>query len=66
VIEQSVKNGVENFVIGMPHRGRLNLMANVLDFPLDEMFGQFLGTTKRIYKEGDVKYHLGCTLEKTV
>lgn len=40
---------MDTFVIGMPHRGRLNIMANTLLFPLDEMLGQFLGTNTRVY-----------------
>jgi 2-oxoglutarate dehydrogenase E1 component len=59
LIEQSVANGVETFVICTAHRGRLNMLANVLDFPLDIMFGQFLGSAPKIAEGGDVKYHLG-------
>jgi 2-oxoglutarate dehydrogenase E1 component len=66
IIEQSVKNGVDTFIIGMPHRGRLNVMANVLGTSLDDMLGQFLGTTVRLLEEGDVKYHHGTTVQRTV
>lgn len=65
LIEQSVANGVETIVIGTAHRGRLNMMANVLEYPMETMFAQFLGVSSRISEGGDVKYHLGteCTKE---
>lgn len=66
VIERAADNGVDTFVIGMPHRGRLNIMKNVLNFPLDEMIGEFLGTKTRSTIEGDVKYHLGHTSTRKI
>lgn len=41
IIDISSENGVESFVIGMPHRGRLNVLANVCRIPLDRIFCQF-------------------------
>jgi 2-oxoglutarate dehydrogenase E1 component len=64
--EHSVDHGVDTFIIGMPHRGRLNVLANVLSTPLEEQFAQFFGNTKRTHEEGDVKYHLGRTVERTI
>ena len=60
VIERGAELGIEEFVIGMAHRGRLNVLANVLEKPYKNIFKEFYGTE---YEEeislGDVKYHLG-------
>jgi 2-oxoglutarate dehydrogenase E1 component len=61
LIERAIENDVDNFVIGMPHRGRLNIMSNILDTSLNEMFSLFYGMGYRQTEEGDVKYHLGQT-----
>jgi 2-oxoglutarate dehydrogenase E1 component len=66
IIERAIENGVDNFVIGMPHRGRLNVMANILETSLEEMFGLFYGLGYRQVEEGDVKYHLGQTTIKEI
>ena len=66
LIEHSVDHGVDTFFIGMPHRGRLNVLSNVLLTPLEEQFAQFFGTSKRTHEEGDVKYHLGRTVERVI
>jgi 2-oxoglutarate dehydrogenase E1 component len=54
------KKGIHEFVIGMPHRGRLNVLANVMQKPYENIFTEFTGKS---YDEnislGDVKYHLG-------
>ncbi|CDS37066.1 2 oxoglutarate dehydrogenase [Echinococcus multilocularis] len=60
IIDESVERGVESFVIGMPHRGRLNVLANVCHKPLSEIFCQFDPSLKAADEgSGDVKYHLG-------
>ena len=65
-----VKNGVSKIIIGMPHRGRLNVLANVLRKPLEQIFGEFVGklpasqNTMDFSNSGDVKYHLGTTFTK--
>ena len=41
IIDVSNSNGVESFVIGMPHRGRLNVLANVCRKPLEQIFTHF-------------------------
>lgn len=66
VIERAAENDVDNFIIGMPHRGRLNIMANVLEHSLEEMFSLFYGMGYRQVEEGDVKYHLGQTIVRDV
>ncbi|CAD5115417.1 DgyrCDS4392 [Dimorphilus gyrociliatus] len=65
VIDISSEKNVESFVIGMPHRGRLNVLANVCRIPLDRIFCQFdstLGSSDE--GSGDVKYHLGMNHER--
>jgi 2-oxoglutarate dehydrogenase E1 component len=60
IIENGAEHGIKEFVIGMAHRGRLNVLANVLGKTYEEIFGEFEG---KEYDEnsfaGDVKYHLG-------
>jgi 2-oxoglutarate dehydrogenase E1 component len=61
LIESAAGHGVEQLVIGMPHRGRLNVLAQVLGKPLDRMFGEFEANfaPDDPVGHGDVKYHLG-------
>lgn len=60
LVETGSARGVKEFNIGMAHRGRLNVLANVLKKPVENIFKEFEGET---YEEhislGDVKYHLG-------
>lgn len=64
VIEKGGGLGIKEYVIGMAHRGRLNVLGNILRKPYRKIFSEFEG---KAYAEetllGDVKYHLGCTLE---
>ncbi|CAG0902452.1 unnamed protein product [Cyprideis torosa] len=64
IIDVSSNLGVESFVMGMPHRGRLNVLANVCRKPLEQMFGQFFTLTAADEGSGDVKYHLGTYTER--
>ncbi len=61
LVERGVDQGIEEFVIGMAHRGRLNALAHILDKPYEHIFSEFAG--KRYDDDGvfdgDVKYHLG-------
>jgi 2-oxoglutarate dehydrogenase E1 component len=62
IIEHGAEKGVKEFVVGMAHRGRLNVLANIFGKPFQEIFSEFEGKEfedngKRI--DGDVKYHLG-------
>ncbi|KAJ7547681.1 hypothetical protein O6H91_08G098300 [Diphasiastrum complanatum] len=64
-------NGTENIVIGMPHRGRLNVLANVVRKPLRQIFSEFSGGIKPVDESeggytgsGDVKYHLGTSYDR--
>ncbi len=60
IIDHGVELGIEEYVIGISHRGRLNVLANILKKPYENIFKEFYATE---YEEGivlgDVKYHLG-------
>ncbi|XP_017784417.1 PREDICTED: 2-oxoglutarate dehydrogenase, mitochondrial isoform X2 [Nicrophorus vespilloides] len=64
VIDRSTDLGVESIVMGMPHRGRLNVLANVCRKPLSQIFTQFAGLEAEDDGSGDVKYHLGTYIER--
>jgi len=61
VLERCKKNGVDEIVMGMAHRGRLNVLANFLGKSFDYIFREFSENyvPDTIYGDGDVKYHLG-------
>ncbi|SCU71347.1 2-oxoglutarate dehydrogenase E1 component, putative [Trypanosoma equiperdum] len=61
LMQEASDLGVTSFVQGMPHRGRLNLLANVKVKPLTDILAEFEGKTHRnaIARLGDNKYHLG-------
>jgi 2-oxoglutarate dehydrogenase E1 component len=75
MVDRSTELGVENIVVGMAHRGRLNVLTNVIRNPLELIFKEFAGTHFMLDKmqkvdvdgdgiadwsgSGDVKYHLG-------
>ena len=65
LIEKGAELGIKEFVMGMAHRGRLNVLANIFNKTYKEIFSEFEG---KVYDEdslfdGDVKYHLGFTSE---
>jgi 2-oxoglutarate dehydrogenase E1 component len=66
-LEQIIKRGgnlgAKEIKIGMPHRGRLNVLANVMGKPYKAIFNEFFGKSVSSKKdfEGDVKYHLGAS-----
>lgn len=66
VVEKGADLGVEEFVMGMAHRGRLNVLANIFNKTYRDIFSEFEG---KDYDddtiEGDVKYHLGYTSVET-
>ena len=66
LIDSAAEKGVEEFVMGMSHRGRLNTLVNIFGKSSRDIFGEFEG---KDYEEdifdGDVKYHLGWTSERT-
>ncbi|TVY40350.1 2-oxoglutarate dehydrogenase, mitochondrial [Lachnellula occidentalis] len=65
LIDRSVDYGVKDIVIGMPHRGRLNVLSNVVRKPNESIFSEFGGTAAAEDEgSGDVKYHLGMNFER--
>ncbi|GAA6159348.1 2-oxoglutarate dehydrogenase E1 component [Ruegeria sp. HU-ET01832] len=70
-MEQIIKRGgalgVRDIVIGMPHRGRLNILANVMRKPYRAIFNEFQGGSFKpedVDGSGDVKYHLGASSDR--
>jgi 2-oxoglutarate dehydrogenase E1 component len=61
IIRTAIKHTVEEVVIGMAHRGRLNVLANIMQKTYEEIFSEFEGTAMpdMTMGYGDVKYHLG-------
>tara|TARA_R110002049_G_scaffold306447_4_gene504932 strand:+ start:40 stop:2787 length:2748 start_codon:yes stop_codon:yes gene_type:complete len=60
------KYGVQECVLGMAHRGRLSTLINIFRKPMNELFSEFDGKDFEDEDiDGDVKYHLGLTLDKT-
>ncbi|POM72240.1 Oxoglutarate dehydrogenase (succinyl-transferring), E1 component, partial [Phytophthora palmivora] len=75
MIDRGTELGMEHLVIGMPHRGRLNVLSNVIRKPIQQIFKEFQGTHIDVesYNEpdvedwsnaGDVKYHLGTSYDR--
>jgi len=64
VIQYGAGLGVDEFVVGMAHRGRLNVLANIFNKTYTQIFGEFEGKVfQNDQFEGDVKYHLGYDTE---
>ncbi len=63
VLDQAAGAGIQEAVLGMAHRGRLNLLANIIGKPLRKIFREFEGNLdpETTQGSGDVKYHLGAT-----
>ena len=63
IIKRGGQLGVKEIKIGMPHRGRLNVLANVLQKSYKRIFNEFAGEFTATHDEsaGDVKYHLGAS-----
>ncbi|MDR3714352.1 MAG: 2-oxoglutarate dehydrogenase E1 component [Puia sp.] len=61
IINTAADNGVQEVVIGMAHRGRLNVLANIMGKTYEQIFSEFEGTAKldQTMGSGDVKYHMG-------
>ncbi|WP_109832547.1 2-oxoglutarate dehydrogenase E1 component [Reichenbachiella versicolor] len=65
LINKSAELGVEEVVIGMAHRGRLNVLVNIMGKTYDQVFNEFEGvvTPEMTMGDGDVKYHMGFSSE---
>ncbi len=63
VIDQAAEHQLDEVVIGMPHRGRLNVLANIVGKPYSKIFTEFEGNMNpaAAHGSGDVKYHLGAS-----
>ena len=61
MLSEAAQSGLEEAVLGMPHRGRLNVLANTVGKPLSRIFAEFEGNLdpETTQGSGDVKYHLG-------
>ncbi len=67
IIKRGGNLGIEEIVIGMPHRGRLSVLANVMQKPYRAIFNEFQGGSFKpedVDGSGDVKYHLGASSDR--
>lgn len=67
IIKRGGQLGIKEIVIGMPHRGRLNVLANVMRKPYQAIFSEFQGGSANpddTEGSGDVKYHLGTSADR--
>jgi 2-oxoglutarate dehydrogenase E1 component len=67
IIKRGGQLGVNEIVVGMPHRGRLNVLANVMAKPYRAIFNEFRGGSAHpddVEGSGDVKYHLGASSDR--
>ena len=77
MIDRVTELGVNSISFGMPHRGRLNVLVNVIRKPMEQLLKEFMGThvdlesfSKKLLSgdwsgSGDVKYHLGTSFDRT-
>ncbi len=66
VVEAAAEQGVEEFVMGMAHRGRLNTLTNIFGKSSRDIFSEFDGKDyEEVVFDGDVKYHLGWTSKRS-
>ena len=69
IIETAAAAGVTEVAIGMPHRGRLNTLVNIVKKPYTALFSEFGGTSFKpddVQGSGDVKYHLGTSTDMDI
>jgi 2-oxoglutarate dehydrogenase E1 component len=69
ILETASDLGVEEIVIGMPHRGRMNVLTSIMGKPYSEMFSIFNGNLdfpESVDTSGDVKYHLGASHDRVM
>ncbi|MGR3510544.1 MAG: 2-oxoglutarate dehydrogenase E1 component [Sulfitobacter sp.] len=67
IIKRGGQLGIKDIVIGMPHRGRLSVLANVMQKPYRAIFNEFQGGSFKpedVDGSGDVKYHLGASSDR--
>ncbi|HEY3910480.1 MAG TPA: 2-oxoglutarate dehydrogenase E1 component [Stellaceae bacterium] len=69
ILRQGAALGIREFVIGMPHRGRLNVLANFVGKPFAAIVSEFQGNStnpEHVHGSGDVKYHLGTSADREI
>ncbi|MDQ4117647.1 MAG: multifunctional oxoglutarate decarboxylase/oxoglutarate dehydrogenase thiamine pyrophosphate-binding subunit/dihydrolipoyllysine-residue succinyltransferase subunit, partial [Actinomycetota bacterium] len=61
ILDKAAEHEMDEVVVGMPHRGRLNVLANIVGKPISQIFREFEGNLDpgQAHGSGDVKYHLG-------
>lgn len=66
IISNAANDGVKECIIGMAHRGRLNVLANIMAKTYEQIFNEFEGTAvpDMAFGDGDVKYHLGFSTQR--
>jgi 2-oxoglutarate dehydrogenase E1 component len=67
ILKRGAQLGIDEVVVGMPHRGRLNILANILHKPYRAIFSEFHGNPANpedVQGSGDVKYHLGTSADR--
>ena len=67
ILKRGAQLGIDEVVLGMPHRGRLNILANILHKPYRAIFSEFHGNPANpedVQGSGDVKYHLGTSADR--
>ncbi len=67
IFNEALQLGIEEIVLGMAHRGRLNVLANVMGKPFQAIFHEFQGGSSKpedVGGSGDVKYHLGSSSDR--
>lgn len=66
LMEHGAELGIEDYIIGMAHRGRLNVLANIMNKPAKDIFTEFEGRPAEDgLFDGDVKYHMGYSSDVT-
>ena len=69
ILHRGAEIGIREYVIGMPHRGRLNVLANFVGKPFAAIFSEFQGNSTNpdhVHGSGDVKYHLGTSGDREI
>ncbi|MEN0042007.1 MAG: 2-oxoglutarate dehydrogenase E1 component, partial [Pseudomonadota bacterium] len=67
IIKRGGQLGLQDIILGMPHRGRLNVLTNVMGKPFRAVFHEFMGGSFKpdaVEGSGDVKYHLGASSDR--
>jgi 2-oxoglutarate dehydrogenase E1 component len=67
LLNQAAQRGVSDLIMGMAHRGRLNVLANIFNKPLENIFAEFQDNLELAFVgDGDVKYHKGYSCNRTM